>query len=183
MCYNAHMSVHEILSSTYDRPNGQFDYVDEEGNVLAGWMEDEVHFQELSGEDELSMLEEQMLAEETGQNEIKDSRERARLDAEVERLVDQRGLSYAMARLAVYGQVNNMADIIEDQPASTRRTPPSAPGDSRSRGRRREPVSSSLASLEIDKAQSDAAKQLGRELTDREMMHIASDVVSRLGKS
>ena len=177
------MSVHEILSSTYYGPDGRFDYVDEEGNVLAGWMEDEVHFQELSGEDELSMLEEQMLAEEKGQNEIKDSRERAGLDAEVERLVDQRGLSYAMARLAVYGQVNDMADIIEDQPASTRRTPPSAPGDSRSRGRRREPVSSSLASLEIDKAQSDAAKQLGRELTDREMMQIASDVVSRLGKS
>ena len=36
MCYNAHMSVHEILSSTYDRPNGQFDYVDDEGDVRYG---------------------------------------------------------------------------------------------------------------------------------------------------
>lgn len=35
------MSVHEILSSTKERPRGQFDYVDDEGDVLYGCDDDE----------------------------------------------------------------------------------------------------------------------------------------------
>lgn len=165
------MSVHEVLSYSDGRSREGFDYVDENGDVQFATIGDEAVFEEYEPE----ASDANVAAEQVRKSE---AAARRQLDMEADRVVDEadkRGISVHMARLAL-----GVSDPVVRKKTTARQHRGSS-GRSKGRGGN-EPVSSRLASMEIDMAQAQAEQDLGRGLTDEEMTAIASDVMRRLRK-
>ena len=169
------MSVHEVLSF---RERG-IDYVDENGDVQFG-----THGDDRIYEDELHVEELIRAAEAEGLGEQGGVAVRQLFDSMADRIAgeaDKRGISYEMAALALGFTSDNLATLNEGAGVSDVR--PRALSQPKHRPRRPirgrrglEPASASLVSMEIDRAQAEAERKLGRSLSDEEMTTIASDV-------
>ncbi len=166
------MSVREVLPYSDSRSRKGFDYVDENGDVQFATIGDEAVFEEY---DRPEASDANVAAEQVRKSE---AAARRQLDMEADRVVDEadkRGISVHMARLAL-----GVSDPVVRKKTTARQHRGSS-GRSKGRGGN-EPVSSRLASMEIDMAQAQAEQDLGRGLTDEEMTAIASDVMRRLRK-
>lgn len=165
------MSVQEVLSF---RERG-IDYVDENGDVQFG-----THGDDRIYEDELQMEELTKVAEAEGLGEQGEVAVRQPFDLMADRIADEadkRGISYNMAALALGFTSDNLATLNESAGVPDVRPEALKHGSRRLKGRRGlEPASASLISMEIDKAQEEAERKLGRSLSDEEMTTIASDV-------
>ena len=171
------MSVYELLSLG-ERPNGLFDYVDENGDVQAGSMGDDA----LERPVESPTVDTRRLGE-TALPRVASGLDRhSKNDAilqEIEDYADKRGIPIYDASLALHGvsiddlmgKSGTVSQSIEQKqeikPTTRRR-------------RRGEPVSGEHAQYMIGAAQASAEEALNRRLTDEEMTTIASDVMREL---
>lgn len=176
------MSVHELLTQ-YPRHDGSFDYVDENGDVCNGTFGDDSSYEpspEVPTADLLVIRPERLAADSL----------RARFDRLAERIAEEaekRGVPVAQIALEHGFTEEDLTELNEGIGTRVRGgsrgvTPgrSTASRKPRAQGRRREPVSSHLAELEIGGAQDEAELSLGRRLTDEEMTIIAGDVMRRL---
>lgn len=162
------MSVHEILSSSKDRPDGFIDYVDENGDVQVGSEGDDAMDRPATEH----LLRVAQLADVVSEHD--------RLMQDIDNYADKRGISIYDSALAFGVDLHTMeseSEVLTDAP---KRAVAVSAKPSKKKISTRRPRPNALSGRDAERliglAQDKAEKDLGRRLTDEEMMAVAGDV-------